>query len=87
MDRDNRWERTQKAFEAIVESPNTVHGTEPLADVQRRYDAGVTDEFIEPVVLRGPPRLDPGRHRDLLQLPPRPRRGSSPQLLGELAST
>ncbi len=45
------------------------------------YEAGITDEFIEPVVLAGRPRLDPRRRRDLLQLPPR----SSPAALGAAA--
>jgi len=60
MDRDRRWERTQRALEAIV------RGTEEPAEhaaaaVQASYDAGVTDEFVEPVALAGRPRLDPGR--------------------------
>ena len=37
------------------------------------YDAGVTDEFVEPVALRGPARARARRHGDLLQLPARPR--------------
>jgi 2,3-bisphosphoglycerate-independent phosphoglycerate mutase len=60
MDRDQRWERTQRAFDAIV------HGDgEPAADavdaVRRSYERGITDEFIEPIVLGGRPRLDPVR--------------------------
>ena len=58
MDRDKRWERTQLALDAIVagEGPHTA---EPVAAVQASYDAGVTDEFIVPVVIDGRPRLDP----------------------------
>jgi 2,3-bisphosphoglycerate-independent phosphoglycerate mutase len=59
MDRDKHWERTDKAFEAIV-SGGPVQGTDPATEVQRSYDAGVTDEFIEPVVLEGRPRLGSG---------------------------
>jgi 2,3-bisphosphoglycerate-independent phosphoglycerate mutase len=60
MDRDQRWERTQRAFDAIV------HGTgeqadDPVAAVRRSYERGITDEFIEPVVVNGRPRFDPGR--------------------------
>jgi 2,3-bisphosphoglycerate-independent phosphoglycerate mutase len=60
MDRDNRWERTQQALDAIL------HGTDPAAEhaaaaVQASYDAGVTDEFVVPVSLEGRPRLDPER--------------------------
>ena len=60
MDRDNRWDRTQKALEAVTNpEASSPRGVDPLAEVQRNYDAGVTDEFIEPVVLAGRPRLDP----------------------------
>ena len=60
MDRDQRWERTQRAFDAIV------HGTgeqasDPVDAVRRSYEKGVTDEFVEPVVIAGRPRFDPGR--------------------------
>jgi 2,3-bisphosphoglycerate-independent phosphoglycerate mutase len=62
MDRDKRWDRTQKALEAVTnpqaESPR---GDEPVAEVQRSYDAGVTDEFVVPVSLAGRPRLAPER--------------------------
>jgi 2,3-bisphosphoglycerate-independent phosphoglycerate mutase len=58
MDRDGRWERTERAFDAIV-SGGPVWGQTPAMAVQASYDRGVTDEFIEPVVLEGPPRLTP----------------------------
>ena len=59
MDRDKRWERTQRALDAICLDEG---GTAERAGeaVQRSYDAGVTDEFVEPVVLGGRPRLRPG---------------------------
>jgi 2,3-bisphosphoglycerate-independent phosphoglycerate mutase len=60
MDRDQRWERTQRAFDAIV------HGTgeqadDPIEAVRRSYERGITDEFIEPTVIGDRPRLDPAR--------------------------
>ena len=58
MDRDQRWERTQRAFDAIVGS-ETAMGSDPLTIVGASYDGGVTDEFIEPVALEGRPRLGP----------------------------
>ena len=58
MDRDGRWERTDRAFDAIVRGVGAKAG-DPVAAVQASYEAGVTDEFVEPVVLRGRPRLDP----------------------------
>ena len=60
MDRDNRWDRTQKALEAVTNPVlSTPKGGDPLAEVQRNYDTGVTDEFIEPTAIDGRPRLDP----------------------------
>jgi 2,3-bisphosphoglycerate-independent phosphoglycerate mutase len=59
MDRDQRWERTERAVEAIV-SGRPVWGQSPVEAVQDSYDRGVTDEFIEPVALAGVPRLDGG---------------------------
>ncbi len=59
MDRDGRWERTQKALDAITGGVGVpTHNV--LEDVQRSYDAGITDEFLEPLVVDGAPRLDPG---------------------------
>jgi 2,3-bisphosphoglycerate-independent phosphoglycerate mutase len=59
MDRDGRWERTQRAYDAIVDS-SPVTGTVPVTYVQESYDAGVTDEFIEPVHFEGPPGFEQG---------------------------
>jgi 2,3-bisphosphoglycerate-independent phosphoglycerate mutase len=56
MDRDGRWERTQRAYDAIVEGQGE-HADDPVAAVRASYEQGVTDEFIEPVVLEGRPRL------------------------------
>jgi 2,3-bisphosphoglycerate-independent phosphoglycerate mutase len=60
MDRDKRWDRTERAVRAIVDGEGR-HDDDPIAAVQASYDAGVTDEFIEPVVIDGRPRLDPER--------------------------
>ncbi|MCC2259623.1 2,3-bisphosphoglycerate-independent phosphoglycerate mutase [Intestinimonas aquisgranensis] len=49
MDRDKRWERLQKAYDALVmgEAP---FEADPVAAVQKSYDAEVTDEFVVPVL-------------------------------------
>jgi 2,3-bisphosphoglycerate-independent phosphoglycerate mutase len=60
MDRDNRWDRTERALRAIVNGEGE-HADDPIAAVQASYDRGITDEFIEPVVIDGRPRLDPER--------------------------
>ena len=60
MDRDNRWERTGLALAAIRDGVGST-ADDPVAAVAASYARGVTDEFVEPVVLRGRPRLDPAR--------------------------
>jgi len=60
MDRDQRWERTQRAFDAIVDGVGE-DADDPIAAVRRSYERGITDEFIEPVVVAGRPRLDLSR--------------------------
>jgi 2,3-bisphosphoglycerate-independent phosphoglycerate mutase len=59
MDRDQRWERTERALQAIV-SGRPVWGQSPVEAVQDSYDRGVTDEFVEPVALAGVPPLAEG---------------------------
>jgi 2,3-bisphosphoglycerate-independent phosphoglycerate mutase len=53
MDRDGRWERTDRALAAIVGGEGK-EADDPVAAVRASYEAGVTDEFIEPIVLPGP---------------------------------
>ena len=60
MDRDKRWDRTERAVDAIVHGRG-LHASDPIAAVQENYDRDVTDEFIEPIVIDGRPRLDPER--------------------------
>ncbi len=56
MDRDARWERTDRAFGAICLGEGTV-AEDPVGAVRASYAKGITDEFIEPVVLSGRPRV------------------------------
>jgi 2,3-bisphosphoglycerate-independent phosphoglycerate mutase len=61
MDRDARWERTEIALDAIVAGRGTELAADGLAAaIKRSYDAGTTDEFLLPLVLRDRPRLHPG---------------------------
>ncbi|TML66797.1 MAG: 2,3-bisphosphoglycerate-independent phosphoglycerate mutase [Actinobacteria bacterium] len=57
MDRDQRWDRTERALDAILAGVGE-QADDPVAAVRASYERGVTDEFIEPVVIRGRPRLD-----------------------------
>ncbi len=57
MDRDKRWERIARAKAAMVEGIGE-KATDPVAAIKRSYERGVTDEFIEPIVIgdsRGEP--------------------------------
>ena len=49
MDRDKRWDRVQRAYDAIALGEG-IFEEDPAAAVQKSYDSGVTDEFMEPVV-------------------------------------
>ncbi len=50
MDRDNRYERVEQAYAALVYGQG-VEALNPAAAIQDSYDAGVTDEFIKPIVV------------------------------------
>src|SRR5215475_1994945 len=51
MDRDNRWERIQLAYNALVHGEAETHAGDPVAALQASYEAGVTDEFVKPFVV------------------------------------
>ena len=51
MDRDQRWERTEKAYQAMVYGQGR-EATDAVAAIERSYSEGITDEFVVPVVLR-----------------------------------
>ncbi len=50
MDRDKRWQRTELGYRAAVDGTGPQEQS-PLDAIQKSYDAGVTDEFIVPVVI------------------------------------
>lgn len=56
MDRDQRWDRTRLAYEAMVHGVGTP-ATDPVQAIFEAYGRGETDEFIRPIVLqeRGAP--------------------------------
>lgn len=51
MDRDNRWERTEKAYRALRFAEGFSDNGPPEAAVERAYERGETDEFLKPIVL------------------------------------
>jgi len=52
MDRDKRWERTQRAYDLLTKAIGE-RATDPIAAIQASYARGVTDEFVEPVAIVG----------------------------------
>lgn len=50
MDRDKRWERVKLAYDLLVKG-NGEKTTTPVKAIEKSYDAGVTDEFIKPIVM------------------------------------
>jgi 2,3-bisphosphoglycerate-independent phosphoglycerate mutase len=50
MDRDKRWERTQRAYDLLTKAIGE-RATDPIAAIKQSYERGVTDEFVEPIVI------------------------------------
>ena len=50
MDRDNRWERVKKAYDAMVSGVGALE-TDAVEAVKKSYAASITDEFVQPTVL------------------------------------
>ncbi|MDP9003844.1 MAG: 2,3-bisphosphoglycerate-independent phosphoglycerate mutase, partial [Verrucomicrobiota bacterium] len=61
MDRDRRWERTKKAWDAIVLGRGERSETSPAAAVGAQYQLGITDEFMPPLIFS---QADEQRIRD-----------------------
>ena len=51
MDRDKRWERTKLGYDLMVNGFAESTATAPIPAVQASYAAGVSDEFIRPIVI------------------------------------
>jgi len=60
MDRDQRWDRTERAVKALMQGTDPA-ASNPLDAVEASYARGITDEFIEPISIDGRPRIDPAR--------------------------
>lgn len=50
MDRDQRWERVEKGYRALVEGEG-IKAPNPFGAIEKSYDLRVTDEFVEPTVI------------------------------------
>ena len=51
MDRDNRWERLERAYRALVYAEGA-ESSDPVQAILDSYEKGVTDEFVDPVVIK-----------------------------------
>ncbi len=50
MDRDNRWERTELAYDAIVKGEGVI-ATDPVLSIEKSYESDINDEFMLPTVI------------------------------------
>src|SRR2546423_2206237 len=50
MDRDNRWERVELAYSAVIHGEAETRTNDPVAALQHSYEQNVTDEFVKPIV-------------------------------------
>ncbi len=60
MDRDENWERTKQAYDAIVHRRAEHHADSGRDAVRQAYDRGETDEFIVPTTVGDSPALQDG---------------------------
>ena len=50
MDRDNRWERTKKSYDLLVNGSGK-KSINIINSIKESYETGITDEFIKPIIL------------------------------------
>jgi len=60
MDRDQNWERTKRAYDAIVSREGDYHAETAVEAATQSYERDTTDEFIEPTTIEGGETLDDG---------------------------
>src|SRR6056297_3478201 len=57
MDRDQNWDRTRRAYDAIVNREAEHEAASAVEAVRESYERGDTDEFVEPTLVEGGPAL------------------------------
>ncbi|OYR56084.1 2,3-bisphosphoglycerate-independent phosphoglycerate mutase [Halorubrum halodurans] len=60
MDRDENWERTKRAYDAIVNRDAPHEAESAVAAAREAHARGETDEFVEPTLVSGAPALEDG---------------------------
>ena len=53
MDRDGRWDRVERGYDAIVHGEAVHHAESATAAIEAAYARGETDEFVAPTVIDG----------------------------------
>ena len=60
MDRDNRWERVQLAYDLVTQGKSGQRAVTALEGLNAAYARGESDEFVKPTVIGNPPRMNDG---------------------------
>jgi 2,3-bisphosphoglycerate-independent phosphoglycerate mutase len=60
MDRDQNWDRTRRAYDAIVNREAPHEAASAVEAAEASYERGATDEFIEPTLVDDAPALEDG---------------------------
>jgi 2,3-bisphosphoglycerate-independent phosphoglycerate mutase len=63
MDRDKRWDRTERAYRTVVEASGPT-APDPIAFIRQSYEDGITDEFLVPTRIVPPGQPSPPPMRD-----------------------
>ena len=79
MDRDQRWERTQAAYDLLVHGRAGHHVAHAPDAAREAYARGETDEFIAPTTIGSEGRIRANRHGAVLQLSARPHAPARPR--------
>lgn len=60
MDRDNRWDRVQQAYELIVDGNGQFNAASAVAGLEAAYARGESDEFVKATTIGEPVQMDDG---------------------------
>ena len=60
MDRDQRWDRVQKAYDLLTSGQADYHATDPLSALREAYQRGETDEFVKATSIGEAVRINEG---------------------------
>ncbi len=60
MDRDNRWDRVQQAYELIVDGNGQFNAASAVAGLEAAYTRGESDEFVKATTIGEPVQMDDG---------------------------